>query len=564
LQQQLSATLPDAEIADLHRRACQWFAANAVFDEALRHAFAAGDQQMAVQIVVDYFPLWLETDNWRTINRRLNMFPAASIEQNPWLLVAKGHVLHLQYKWDAILPLLHAAETLLAAQSDALPAPHQRLLRGYLDVLWTMHWSFQTDMLRTQASAQKALQNLPEEHLYMRGLLLITLTIAQQASGDAETAERSLAAALARAASSPLGERAFLRPLMCLLSLYFAEGFVAQARRNAEALLQKATELQSKPSQLWAHLALGAAAYEVNDLPRAAHHYECAFELRYSALARAGHESLVGLALTHQAAGRPEAVTGVLGAMADFHQELVSPGLAAEAVSLQRRLAVLNGEADPGAARESGIPLRTSILYGWLETPAITAVRVALARAEAASLGPIEETLEQLLLTAAQLHKPGCIVMLLALKAVLHVRRNDRATALHVLRQAVALGEPRGLVRSVIDAGPQLLPLLDALAAETPSAYLEQLRAALAPSTPASASRKGLVGAPAPLPTPLTRREREVLNLLGEHLTDREIADTLVISPLTVRTHIENLSSKFAVHGRRAIVLRARERGLLS
>ena len=37
----------------------------------------------------------------------------------------------------------------------------------------------------------------------------------------------------------------------------------------------------------------------------------------------------------------------------------------------------------------------------------------------------------------------------------------------------------------------------------------------------------------------------------------------LVISPVTVRTHIDNLSQKLGVHGRRAVVARAREMGLL-
>ena len=67
-----------------------------------------------------------------------------------------------------------------------------------------------------------------------------------------------------------------------------------------------------------------------------------------------------------------------------------------------------------------------------------------------------------------------------------------------------------------------------------------------------------------PLAAPLTRREREVLLLLGQQQTDREIAEALVISPLTVRTHIENLSSKLEANGRRAIVNRAREHGLLA
>ena len=46
--------------------------------------------------------------------------------------------------------------------------------------------------------------------------------------------------------------------------------------------------------------------------------------------------------------------------------------------------------------------------------------------------------------------------------------------------------------------------------------------------------------------------------------TDREIAEQLVISPLTVRTHIEHLSEKLGVSGRRAIVARAISLNLLA
>ena len=54
-----------------------------------------------------------------------------------------------------------------------------------------------------------------------------------------------------------------------------------------------------------------------------------------------------------------------------------------------------------------------------------------------------------------------------------------------------------------------------------------------------------------------------MLALLGRRYTDREIAEALVISPLTVRSHIENLSEKLGVRGRRRVVARAREMRLL-
>ena len=67
LYRQLCASLPGHQIADLHRRAGHWFAQNGLYDEALQHAFAANDEKMAIQIVVDSFPAWLEVDGWRTI-----------------------------------------------------------------------------------------------------------------------------------------------------------------------------------------------------------------------------------------------------------------------------------------------------------------------------------------------------------------------------------------------------------------------------------------------------------------------------------------------------------------
>jgi len=61
----------------------------------------------------------------------------------------------------------------------------------------------------------------------------------------------------------------------------------------------------------------------------------------------------------------------------------------------------------------------------------------------------------------------------------------------------------------------------------------------------------------------LTRRELEVLALLDQRYSDREIAEKLVISLPTVRSHIDNIGDKLGVHGRRAIVQAARDLRLL-
>lgn len=66
-----------------------------------------------------------------------------------------------------------------------------------------------------------------------------------------------------------------------------------------------------------------------------------------------------------------------------------------------------------------------------------------------------------------------------------------------------------------------------------------------------------------PSPTALTPREREVLQLVAEGQTNREIAGVLAISPGTVKTHVERIIAKLGVSDRTQAAVHAIESGLL-
>jgi DNA-binding NarL/FixJ family response regulator len=61
----------------------------------------------------------------------------------------------------------------------------------------------------------------------------------------------------------------------------------------------------------------------------------------------------------------------------------------------------------------------------------------------------------------------------------------------------------------------------------------------------------------------LTPREREVLTLVGRGLSNAEIADALVLSPLTAKTHVARLFSKLDARDRAQLVVVAYETGLV-
>jgi DNA-binding NarL/FixJ family response regulator len=61
---------------------------------------------------------------------------------------------------------------------------------------------------------------------------------------------------------------------------------------------------------------------------------------------------------------------------------------------------------------------------------------------------------------------------------------------------------------------------------------------------------------------PLTSREIEVLKLLAGAASNREIAQTLAISPRTVETHLANIYGKLGVRGRTEAMLWAIREGM--
>ena len=149
---------------------------------------------------------------------------------------------------------------------------------------------------------------------------------------------------------------------------------------------------------------------------------------------------------------------------------------------------------------------------------------------------------------------------------MLHHAQGNEQNALAALRQAVTLAQPGGFVRVFVDLGPALADLLAAAGRQwawrqTMSNNILQAFAA------ESAARQPLPAAPAEgaddLVEPLTRREQEILALLAQRLTAKEIAQQLVVSEQTVKRHRANIYEKLGVNSRREAVAAAVALGIL-
>jgi LuxR family maltose regulon positive regulatory protein len=143
--------------------------------------------------------------------------------------------------------------------------------------------------------------------------------------------------------------------------------------------------------------------------------------------------------------------------------------------------------------------------------------------------------------------------------------RGNPDEALVKLEQALILAEPGCFVRIFLDEGPPMARLLYAvLSREIAPDYVRLLLAAF------PAEERGQTEPPisqaqeSDLIEPLSERELEVLQLIAQGLTNREIGDRLFLSLNTVKAHTRNIYGKLGVHSRMQAVSRARELDLLT
>jgi LuxR family maltose regulon positive regulatory protein len=153
-------------------------------------------------------------------------------------------------------------------------------------------------------------------------------------------------------------------------------------------------------------------------------------------------------------------------------------------------------------------------------------------------------------------------------RALAYHAKREMQTALLCLRKALTLGEPENRVETFVREGSALENLLRvAKAGGFTSPFLERLLAVFESRRMSSMSRAPLAQArieSESLIEPLSERELEVLQHLNSYLSTPEIADLLVVSANTVRTHIKNIYGKLGVHGRSGAVKRGRELGLIN
>jgi LuxR family maltose regulon positive regulatory protein len=545
----LRSNLDEDARRECHRRAARWYAGQHLMQDAMRNALAAED-----------FPLM-----------------GALLTQTYKEFLAHGLLVSLQ-KWLQTLPADHQTPRLRLAAAwcrvyESNESELQEIVAGINTLMPEADEPFQGEILAVQA-VYASLYGQPERAIQWatRALSLIapedhlSRVAAYQALGNGYRQEGELEAALAAYTHARRGFEAMGNPFMGLLphyrmaSIQIIQGRLRQALQTYELLGEKAREAGYEPlvstGELFGYLS--DLYLEWNDLEQAA-----AYARQEIELAQRGHmllplvDGYLKQAAVAAAKGEPQAARAGLQLAVETAALLQSETVSALVALHQARhelawanLTAASAWAEEFARQRTAGNVRLTPLLAQSADLLLAWVWLAQGRA-AAALDVLEETIRR----CEAVGRIGLVAEAHVLQALALAAQNKEAAAHEALIRALTLAYQEGYMRLFIEAGPGLVPLLVKVRHLFPD-YVDRLLLAI-PGKP-GASPAGLS-----LLDPLTDREQEILALIGQGQSNRQIAEALYISVGTVKGHINHIFSKLDVQNRTQALVRARELDLL-
>ncbi|MCB0176812.1 MAG: tetratricopeptide repeat protein [Anaerolineae bacterium] len=582
LRAQLAQTVDATQLADLHRRAGDWYAANGYLAEAVRHALTIGDMERAAGLMESAVFEMVASGEVNTVITWLDTLPETFIQSRPRLSLSKAWTLIVTNHWDHVEPYLHYSEESLAPYKtvprDQL-SDDIRSMMGEVAALKAMMARGRDETQMAIDLCRNALAELPEQDRVVRSILLLTLGSIYEDAGQLDLASETLLEAVT-ISQSINGLVIAMSALANLAGLHTERGDMDQAiELYQQAIASASTQIETpyntpklSTMNTWAYLGLAEIYRERNELDTAQRYLDTGFDQARRGNFLGGNlvVAFVIQALLCQAQGDTAGALATLDQVSDAHlqQTPIAPWI--EAVRARLWLTQGNLPAAVEWLHTANLPLSESADYIRLPGEYTTVVRVWLAQKrfeEAFNL------LEKMYAAFKAEGRNGRLVEVVTLQALTLYCWGKTEQALAPLTLALKMGQSGGNVRLFIEEGlpmAQLLALAKSRGIAPDEGYLDKLLNAFDPknlATPATLplKKEPHPSSPArqPLIEPLSDRELEVLDLIAAGLSNQEIADKLIIAEGTVKKHIHNIFGKLGVRRRSQAILRATELNLL-
>lgn len=543
-----SPTSTAGDVIELHRRASVWYEANGLELEAFHHATAAQDiERVEYLIEGNGMPLQFRSA-WAPVLKWLESLPRAVLDARPSLWVTYASTLLFGGQLPpAVEQKLQAAEAALQATK---PDGGTTDLIGRIASIRALLGVIRHDAETIMTQSRRALEYLHPDNLPIRTAATMTLGHAYQLQGNRPLARQAFSDVIAASESSR--ESIYTTAAAIYLGqLQEADNQLSLATTTYRRVLELAGDPMEAMAAI-AYLGLARISYQWNDLAAAQEHgQQCQRLLRqmYSTDTIASYDVFrAHLKLAQRDADGAAVILAEAEAFVrqhDFMHQM--PEVAAAQVLTLLHQGNLVAAAHLAETHE--LPISQARVYLAQGNPSTALTLLEPLRQQMEAKGWADEQLRVMVLEAIALQAQG-----------------DMQAAMQVLGETLALAAPGGFIRLFVDEGLPMAQLLTEAAARTMMPdYTSKLLTAFESERQKVEERSYIPVIPPaqPLIEPLSQRELEILRLVAQGLSNREISERLFIALVTVKVHNGRIFEKLQVQRRAEAVARAQALGLL-
>ncbi len=499
---------------------------------------------------------------YRRLNRWLDDTPEEVFAQTPLLITTKAlSAIDLGKNVDIHDSAMKARQILETGQ---LEDPFRSILKGEVYFLEGLINTIMNNAVQGLSLGQEALENIPENAETIRALCLMSVCTCYQMLGDARQAVLLIQETLSHFPHTP-NMKAKLHLSSCYV--HYLDANLESVKRSAMEGLGLLEGLPFSHTKAYLDYFLGLSLYLQHDINAAQSVLQNILDSRYTANPTYVVEAGALMAYCRLYLADEDGAVDVLEDIKRYCRTENHARGQDILRAFEVEFALCRGKIIQACSMAKAVNFDIRAPRWFFYVPQLTYIKCLMAQGTDADMTEAQTLLMSLDEEMRQINRINVRIEVLILLVVLHQMQKEEESALTHLTVVLDLAEPGGWIQSFVNAGLPMMAMVEHFLKRDPVHEFAKiiLAAFYKENTTSQATRtdKNIQISLQLQNEILTRRETELLPLLAQGLSNKEVAETFSISEGTVKSHLKNMFRKLKVASRIEAVNTARRMGIL-
>ena len=528
-----------------------WFTRHGMIDEGIRIAVRTGDLELATLLIIKYRFQIFNKDEWWVVQSWLDLIPVGIRNSNVELLLSQLWIFENTVQLRDISTTLDILSGLLQDESNQAVISEFHFHQGWMK-LWI------------QNNAKEALLHLEQSKQSFEGNTMFVarrelyIAIAKQMLGECDTALKSLDEIEKKSLPTDL---MYLRMNMAKMFVLLPSARFPISQKVSEKFLFLSKNSHFESIKAFSWYIRGNTAFQTFEENVASQALSMATTFQGVLNFRVHFDAYAGFCIWHSLHGNLEVIQESMQTLEAFTLKLQEVRYLEYIHSIKYRILWHRGKVEDSllwVLKDWKQPVPTEYLFA-IDVPAFTKIRIILTHGTQQQVDESLQYLRDIETDLQHIHNHYHDVDILIMKAIGAFRKGDIENANEFILKAAKLAESQGIIRPFIELIVVMPELLETVGMPNFSAHSKRV---IAPFLKGRFQNEILKDRHEQPEAILTLRESEIVTMATRGLRNKEIADQLHISEVTVKSHLTNIFRKLEVSNRTSMVQKYRELGI--